>query len=211
MLIDLSHPIRSGMPVYPGDPEVRIEDALTYSEHGASVSRVHLGSHTGTHIDAPAHTVPGGRTMADIALDELVGDAVVLRADASAEAAYGMRDLTFDGGPAPDELPRIVLIDTGWAAKFYTTVAIQHPFLAQDAAEELWSRGMRVLAVDTMSPDPTAAAGGSIPVHGLVLGRDGLIIENVTNLDRLPSRVRVGFFPLALQGDGAPVRAVAWV
>ncbi len=95
---DLSHPIRSGMPVYPGDLEVRIEDALTYAEHGASVSRVHFGSHTGTHIDAPAHTVPGGRTMADIALDELVGDAVVLRADTSAEAAYGMRDLTFDGG-----------------------------------------------------------------------------------------------------------------
>ncbi|WP_460775109.1 cyclase family protein [Microbacterium sp. GXF7504] len=211
MLIDLSHPIRDGMPVYPGDPEVGIEPALTYAEDGASVARVHLGSHTGTHVDAPAHTVPGGRTMADIALEELVGDAVVLRAHASAGTAYRMRDLTFDGGAVPAELPRIVLIDTGWAAKFDTTDAVHHPFLAPDAAEELWARGMRVLAVDTLSPDPTGSGSGGIPVHDLVLGRDGLIVENMTNVDRLPARVRVGFFPLALQDDGAPVRGVAWV
>jgi len=206
MLIDLSHPIRDGMPVYPGDPEVRITLALTLDLDGAAVDRVCLGSHTGTHIDAPAHTVPGGRTMADISLDELVGEAIVLRSRAA--NGYGLTDLTCDGDPVPDTLPRIVLIDTGWAAKFDTADAAQHPYLDPAAAEELWRRGMRVLAVDTPSPDPTGAEG--IPVHDLVLGHDGLIVENVANLDRLPSRVRVGFFPLALQGDGAPVRAVAW-
>ena len=206
MLIDLSHPIRDGMPVYPGDPEVRITPALTHTENGVAVERVHLGSHTGTHIDAPAHTVPGARTMADIALDEIVGDAVVLRTRAT--TGYGLADLTCDGDPVPDAVPRIVLIDSGWAAKFDTADTAQHPYLDPAAAEELWRRGMRVLAVDTPSPDPTGAEG--IPVHDLVLGHDGLVVENVANLDRLPSRVRVGFFPLALQGDGAPVRAVAW-
>lgn len=127
MLIDLSHPIRDGMAVYPGDPEVRIEPALTLDLDGAAVDRVCLGSHTGTHIDAPAHTVPGGRTMADVSLDELVGEAVVLRT--TAVSGYGLEDLRLDGGLVPGALPRIVLIDTGWAMKFTTADAAQHPFL----------------------------------------------------------------------------------
>ena len=70
---------------------------------------------------------------------------------------------------------------------------------------------MHLLAVDTLSPDPTDAAGTTeFPVHEIVLGADGLIVENVANLDGVPSRVRVGFFPLRLGTDGAPVRAVAF-
>ena len=65
-LVDLSHPIRDGMPVYPGDPEVSIGPALTVDADGVDVARIRMGSHTGTHIDAPSHTVRGGRTMADV-------------------------------------------------------------------------------------------------------------------------------------------------
>jgi kynurenine formamidase len=65
--------------------------------------------------------------------------------------------------------------------------------------------------VDTLSPDPTGAADGAFPVHEVVLGGDGLIVENVCMLEYLPSRVSVGFFPLRLDGDGAPVRGVAFL
>jgi kynurenine formamidase len=71
---------------------------------------------------------------------------------------------------------------------------------------------MHVLGVDTLSPDPTEAAGTTaFPVHEVVLGGDGLIVENLTGLEGLPSRVRIGVFPLSLANDGAPARAVAFV
>ncbi|GAT71669.1 cyclase family protein [Microbacterium hydrocarbonoxydans] len=205
MLRDLSHPIRDGMMVYPGDPAVTVSPALTVTADGAAVARLGLGSHTGTHVDAPAHTIAGGRTLADVSLDALVGEAVVLRPP-NTEPGHAIR---WDDLAAPDDLPSIVIVDTGWARLFGTERALRHPFLDPDAVRELMRRGMRVLAVDTLSPDPTSGAG--FPVHEIVLGGDGLIVENLCGLDDLPTRIRVGFFPLRLEGDGAPVRAVAFL
>lgn len=216
-LRDLSHPIVDGMPVYPGDPEVRIGAALTLGADGVDVAGIRMGSHTGTHVDAPSHTVAGGRTMADVALDELVGDAIVLRVPGLADGeVYGMARLEAQGA-LPARLPPIVLVDTGWARWFGDERRLRHPALDPDAARELLRRGMRVLGVDTLSPDPTdagepdAAGGAAFPVHEAVLGGDRLIVENVTGLDQVPDRVRVGFFPLRLAGDGAPVRGVAFL
>ncbi|WDH79006.1 cyclase family protein [Microbacterium esteraromaticum] len=113
-------------------------------------------------------------------------------------------------GGIPDVVPAIVIIDTGWARYFGQQAALQHPLLDAATAAELWRRGMRLLAVDTLSPDATGAPTASFPVHEIVLGGDGLIVENIRGLTDLPARVQVGFFPLNLQGDGAPVRAVAF-
>ena len=208
LMRDLSHPIRSGMQVYPGDPGVELAPALELERDGAAVTAIHLGSHTGTHVDAPAHTVAGGRTLDRVALEELVGDALVIRvAGLDDRAAIGVDDL----GELPGRVPAIVVIDTGWAAHFGTERALRHPVLGVEAARMLVERGMRVLGVDTLSPDPTDAAGTTeFAVHELVLGGDGLIVENLTGLDGLPSRVRIGVFPLRLEGDGAPARAVAF-
>ena len=205
---DLSHPIRSGMQVYPGDPAVDLEPALELDRDGAAVTTLHLGSHSGTHVDAPAHTVAGGRTMDAVALDELVGDALVLHVPGLADhATIGVDDL----GELPERVPSIVVVDTGWAVHFGTERALRHPALGVEAARLLVERGMHVLGVDTLSPDPTDAAGTTdFPVHEVVLGGDGLIVENLAGLDALPARVRLGIFPLCLAGDGAPVRAVAF-
>ncbi|WP_173921525.1 cyclase family protein [Agromyces sp. Marseille-P2726] len=212
---DLSHPIESGMQVYPGDPGVHLAPALELERDGAAVTRLDLGSHTGTHVDAPAHTVAGGRTMAEVALDELVGEALVLHVDGLGDrATYGLPELAAAAGPAsdlPERVPPIVVVDTGWWRFFGSERALRHPALHPDAARTLMARGMRVLGVDTLSPDPTDAAGTTdFPVHEVVLGADGLIVENLTGLEGLPSRVRVGIFPLRLGVDGAPVRAVAF-
>ena len=211
MLRDLSHPIEDGMPVYPGDPGVHIAPALTLDADGVAVTEVRMGSHTGTHVDAPSHTVAGGRTMADVGLEELVGEAIVIRVPGLAEhEVYGWSRLNA-AGELPDGLPPIVIVDTGWARWFRDERRTRHPAISADAARELVKRGMRVLAVDTLSPDLTDAATGNFPVHEAVLGADRLIVENVCGLDDLPAHVRVGFFPLRLTGDGAPVRAVAFL
>jgi kynurenine formamidase len=206
---DLSHPIADGMMVYPGDPGVHLAPALELERDGAAVTALELGSHTGTHVDAPSHTVAGGRTMAEVELDELVGDALVLHLDGRLGDGeeYGLDAI----GELPERVPSIVVVDTGWWRWFGTGRALRHPSMSPDAARELVARGMRVLAVDTLSPDPTDAAGTtSFPVHEVVLGGDGLIVENVAALEGVPTRARIGFFPLRLAGDGAPVRAVAF-
>lgn len=203
-VIDLSHPIVDGMLVYPGDPAVHVSSALSLEGDGVAVTSLRMGSHTGTHIDAPSHTVAGGRTLGAVSLDELVGDALVVRVPGlSPRAVYSLPSL-------PDSVPPIVAIDTGWARWFGTPRALEHPALDADAARELVARGMRILAVDTLSPDPTGSSS-EFPVHDVVLGADGLIVENLCGLDAVPDRVRMGFFPLRLDGDGAPVRAVAFV
>lgn len=211
MLRDLSHPIRDGMMVYPGDPSVSIGPALSLEADGVAVARIDMGTHTGTHVDAPAHTVVGGRTMAAVALDELLGEALVVRVPGASERrSYGWDDFVVDGG-MPAVVPPIVVVDTGWAQWFGDGRALRHPFMDADAARELMRRGMHVLAVDTLSPDATDASTAAFPVHEVVLGGDGLIVENVRGLEGLPTRVRLGFFPLRLEGDGAPVRAVAFL
>lgn len=198
------------MPVYPGDPTVSVRAALTVSRDGVDVAEVRMGSHTGTHVDAPSHTVPGGRTMKDVALDELVGEALVLHVPGLADGeVYDWARLERAAESLPSSLPPIVIIDTGWARWFGEERRLRHPALDPGAARELVSRGMRVLAVDTLSPDPTG--GDAFPVHDAVLGADRLIVENLRGLEGLPARVSVGFFPLRLGGDGAPVRAVAFL
>lgn len=205
--VDLSHPLRTGMPGYPGDPTVEFESALTIASDGVAVERLSLGSHAGTHLDAPAHAVRGGRTVDAIPLDRLIGDALVLRAVAAADQRIGPADLA-----VPATLPGIVCIATGWDAHFGTAQALRHPVVTLELAETLWARGARVLALDTLSPDPTAQPDQGMPVHEYWLGRDGVIVENLRALAQIPDAVELSLVPLRLAGvDGSPIRAVARV
>ncbi|MGM7669556.1 cyclase family protein [Microbacterium sp. A93] len=225
---DLTRPISTGMPVVPGDPAVEIGTALTLEHDGAWVSHLCLGSHTGTHVDAPAHLVPGGRTVDRLELAELCGPAVILGLEGLGPhapiTADRLRPLIGRFGPAgPDgpatpaaTLPPRVLVHTG--------AAELHPaHLTEDAARLLWDAGARLLGIDTASPDSAAATG--LPVHRVFLGHDGILVENLTGLDCFrppgtaqdPDRgadwtatITVGVYPLPLAGrDGAPARAVA--
>jgi kynurenine formamidase len=208
---ELSHRISSGMQVYPGDPGVTLEPALRLERDGVDVTLLHLGSHTGTHLDAPSHTVSGGRTTGSVRLDELVGEALVVHLrELAPRSAYGVEEIEAALGAIPESVPAIVIMNTGWARHFGTDEALAHPSLDPRAADLMMRRGMRLLAVDTLSPDPTTGNSADFPVHEVVLGGDALIVENVTGLDGLPERIRVGFFPLPIDGDGAPVRAVAF-
>ena len=105
-LFDLSHPIRSGMPVYPGDPQVRFESALTTADNGVEVTAIHLGTHTGTHLDAPSHAAPGGQTVDQLDFALLQGPAVILQLATAATAEQLVR--REDLAHIPDQLPRIV-------------------------------------------------------------------------------------------------------
>lgn len=210
-LFDLSHPIGTGMPVYPGDPQVSIESELRIDDDGVNVAHLRLGSHTGTHLDAPSHSVPDGRTVDQLDLELLDGIACIVPARNMRPGDLAAQEISFeDLGPIPEQLPRIVCIATGWDQHFHSALREHHPFLDPALARELWNRGARVLGVDTLSPDPTSAQSHAFPVHDFWLGHDGVIVENLRGLTELPDQVQMSLLPLNLTGlDGSPVRAVA--
>lgn len=207
-VVDLSHPVATGMPVYPGDPEVNITPALSVAEDSVAVAHLALGSHSGTHLDAPSHSIEGGRTVDDIPLEKLQGDALILRAPVGAAHRITTADLLHG---LPETVPPIVCIATGWDRHFADEQAVEHPFLSLELAAELWERGGRVLGIDALSPDASGDPDSTaLPVHDLWLGRDGVIVENLTRLTELPERVELILAPLRLAGvDGSPIRAMA--
>ncbi|WP_181780980.1 cyclase family protein, partial [Pseudonocardia pini] len=100
----------------------------------------------------------------------------------------------------------VLVVCTGWSAHFGTAAYLDHPWLTADAARAVVAAGVRAVAVDTLSPDPT----GTLSVHETVLGAGGVIVENLRGVERLLGQEpSLTFYPLALSGDGSPVRAVA--
>ncbi|MFE4949532.1 cyclase family protein [Leifsonia sp. NPDC056665] len=210
-VIDLSHPIRSGMTVFPGDLDVRVEPAVTIAEAGVSVLRLELGSHTGTHIDAPSHTVQGGATIDAVDLGRLVGPARVVDVSGLApRTRIGVEDVREALREA--EPGDIVLFRTGWSAQFDEPGYLDHPFLDAGIASALLDAGVTVVGVDALNPDETVAddPAPALPFHDVFLGAGGLIIENLTRLDLVTARApRFVGLPLPIAGgDGAPLRAV---
>jgi len=214
VIVDLSHPLGPGISVYPGDPPFRVDQAATLAADGVNVTSLHLGTHAGTHVDAPFHLLADGASIDALALELFTGPAVVVDVRGrEAGEAIGWDALA---GRAAEFRPgAVVLLHTGWSRFFGTPAYLRHPWLTGDAARRLVAAGVRTLGVDTLSPDPTPASDSAaldLPVHHAVLGAGGVIAENLAGLEQVTfADPRISLFPLPIAGaDGAPVRAVAW-
>ena len=207
-LLDLSQPLHSGMPVFPGDPEVRLEGA------GATppwrVTGLELGTHSGTHIDAASHYVERGATIDSYPLERFVLECSVIHLQASAGRALAWDDLA--AGLPAEPAGRGVLLHTGWDVHWGGPKAERHPFLSEEAARRLAAAGVGLVGTDALNVDATAEP--TTAVHDALLGADVLVVENLTNLDELEGGTlyTCAFVPLRLVGcDGSPIRAYAWV
>ena len=213
-VVDLSHLLEDGMPVYPGDPEARIRPATTIGEHGYNVLHVVMGSQTGTHVDAPYHFLADGARIDQLPLELFLAPAVV--ADVRGRAPHTA--ITWDDlRPVADRLGpgRMLLLHTGWDAHWGTDAYAGHPFLDGDAARRVVAAGVRTVGLDALSLDETVPddePAGGFAAHHAVLGAGGVIVENLRGLEQLRSAEPVvSVLPLRLAGaDGAPVRAVAF-
>jgi kynurenine formamidase len=212
-LVDLSQPIWTGMPRIRVLPEVAVQPVRRISEgHPLNISELRLATHAGTHVDAPWHFVPNGRTIDQIPLSELCGSAVVVPVNRKAREPIPAADL--EASPEPIRPGDIVVLATGWGARFESAEYEEHPYVSEDAAQWLVQRRVKMLGLDLITVDlpqamrPTPFA---YPVHHTLLENDVLIIENLTNLDPLRGRrVQLYAFPLAVRGaDGAQARVVA--
>lgn len=223
-LVDLSVPIETGMPVYPGDPGVSVAPALTVARDGVNVLGLHLGSQSGTHVDAPFHVDDALPRLDELPLSRFAGPAVVVDARGLAPRApigteyfadVGSGPIEAWGGAVPGEPGGggpIVLVATGWSVHWGNEAYLAHPFLTEEAAALLVERGVRTVGIDALSVDPTPAE--DFPAHRVLCGAHAVIAENLTGLDRLLDArgrpMEVWMMPIRLDGaDGAPVRAVA--
>ena len=111
-VVDLTLPISDGMPVYPGDPEVRVRVAHTMEAQGWELRELAFGSHTSTHVDAFSHMSPGGENLDEIPLERFMGPAVKCSTDDAFPSGIG---LVFDRGDVTDAVvDRIVSSETGF-------------------------------------------------------------------------------------------------
>ena len=210
-IVDLSLPVTTGMQVYPGDPEVALRPATRIETHGYRVLGLSLGSHAGTHVDAPSHVLPDGPRLGDLDLSLFVGPGVI----ADVRGLPPRSPITWEAvAPVAERLtPGVALaLRTGWSDQhFGTDRYLEHPFLDPVACERILELGVRTLAVDALNPDPTDPEGDFV-VHRLVLGAGGVICENLTNLGAVDfPEPFLSLLPLRLGGeaDGSPCRAVA--
>jgi kynurenine formamidase len=204
-VVDLSHPLDERTQVYPGDPTVRRSPARSLERDGYRVSHLHLGSHSGTHVDAPSHVVEDGATVDELPLHLLVGPAVLVDLrDLGPREPIGWERLATHVRPG-----RMLVLHTGWD-RFWGSVRYEdHPYLDGEAAWELVAAGVRTVGIDALSLDETQ--GEDVPAHAALLTAGGVVVENLTNLAAVDHpEPLLSLLPLPLRGcDGSPVRAVA--
>ena len=210
--VDLTYPLSPGVPRVGSFPPPVITRIAQMPAQPLNVTRIDTVVHMGTHLDAPRHFFLDGPAMEAIPLDRLMGAGVVLGIE---KAPYGVI--------GPDELERaapaiaagdIVAIHTGWGEKWGTPDWDRQPCLSVEAARWLLERRVKLVAVDTPTPDiplDRRPPDFNWPVHRALLGHGILIAEQLANLRSLAGRrVEFLFGPLPIEGsDGSPARVLA--
>jgi arylformamidase len=188
MIVDLSIPLSEETPVYPGDPEIKIRPWALIDTDGYYMNVIKMGEHSGTHVDAPAHFVPGGKTVDELPLDKFIGRAFVI---------------DVRGGEGPVKLEEIP--DSGYYGKIALFLTGGRE-LSPEVALFLVAEGAKAVGTDHMTI-------GDETTHTIFLSEEIPIFENLTNLEEvLGEEFTFIAFPLKIEGgSGSPVRAVAIV
>jgi arylformamidase len=198
-IYDISLPLSDQLPVWPGDPPVTL--ARVGDPAGPWVSRLGLGSHAGTHVDAPAHFIPGGATVDRLPLEVLIGPAWVVHLPGPGPLAAA--DLAAAGIPAGVARLLLRTRNSDSRSEFAPDIVA----LAPDASDWLLARGVRLMGIDAPSFEPCESPGE--PVHRALLSAGVVILEGLALAGIVPGAYQLVCLPLRLAGgDGAPARAI---
>lgn len=209
-IIDLSHEISEQMTVFGGMEKPEITQKYTVEKDGFKLHELKINSHTGTHVDAPAHMIAGMKNLDDFSLNQFYGQGLMLKVN---QFTNGEIPLDFlKKHESQIQKTEFLILNSGWHKKWKTAeYQVNYPILSQESAEWLTQFKLKGIGLDSISIDPTDSQ--DVPLHKIILGAGFLIIENLANLDVLPE---IGFqfqcFPLKVdQADGSTSRAVAFV
>lgn len=202
-LIDLSYEIYNGMPVYPGDLEVELENDKKLVEDGYCNHILKMGMHTGTHLDLPAHMLEDVRNAADISLTSLSGQAKLI---------YAAGKKIIKAEPEYQKLIEkndIVIFYTGMDKEYGNQEYYnQHPVISEELADLLIAKQIKLLGFDMPSPDRSP-----FKIHQKLFENDIFILENLCNLEKLLGleSFKLFVFPLKVRAEAAPCRAAAQI
>jgi arylformamidase len=199
-LHDISVPIRAGMHVYDGNPGFRLELVSSIAAGAsANVSRLDLGVHNGTHVDAPVHFIDGGTATESLDLETLIGPAYV--SDATAVSGYldeeALGSLAF-----PSDLTRILFKTSN--SRLWSRGSFSRDFvrLTGSGARFLIEKGVRLVGIDYLSI-------GDAEAHQELLAAGVIALEGLDLREVDPGKYELICLPLRLEGsDGAPARAI---
>ncbi len=223
-LLDLSHPVEPGMPVWPGDPETVIERHSDPDRDGFALNRLVLGEHTGTHLGAPRHMVSTASDVASIPIDRLLRRVYCI--DQSRQCEQDPDHLVTADDIQSWERERvrmatgsIVVIRTGWSERwpdaeryfgFDDHGALHFPGISPEAVRFLLE-DRRVVAVGIDTAGIDGGQSTTLDSNRLLAAAGCYHLENLTRLDRLPATGAMLFVsPLAIRGgSGSPCRVLA--
>jgi arylformamidase len=203
-LLDVSVSLIAGIPAYPGNPEFELQPIKRIAQGGRSnVSKLVMGTHTGTHVDAPKHFFDDGAGVDALPLDLLIGRARVI--EITRRGGIGQADLAAAG--LREDLR--VLLKTSNSALWNGGEAFHqdYTYLAEDGARYLVDQGVKVVGIDYLSVEQFKKPGA--PAHHALLSHAVVIIEGLNLAETEPGMYEMYCLPLRVAGgDGAPARVV---
>jgi len=215
-IIDLSFPIHEGMTTFPSHwhPMVEVSQLGRHGIEDRESRKLVIGTHTGTHVDAPLHFVRGGTTIDKLPLDLMTGPASLV--DLPSRPAKRKIELPELKSALKGKRPaRRLLLRWRWSKhwgtmRYYT----EAPYLSVEACRWLVASGVRLLGTDTPSVDCHDhgwRTANDAPNHRALLGRGLFLVEYLNNLDKLrKTTFELTVAPLNILGaDGAPARVLA--
>ena len=210
-VIDLTHMIESDMPVYPGTEPPLLEPANTYEKDGFKETRISMFSHTGTHMDPPAHLFADRTTLDAFPPDQFIGKALVIDCTTLSEGEAITMDFLNRYGDKADRAD-FLLFYLGWDQRWGTEEYFgDYPCIDDEVLDHIIEGDYKGIGFDIIGLDPIADV--DLTKHKkLFSAKDIVNIENLCNLGQCGNDLFwFSCFPLKIiDSDGSPIRAVAW-
>jgi len=206
-ILDLTHNLETGMPVYPGTESPTIDVVTTIEKEGFEERLLTMFSHTGTHMDAPCHIVSGKKNLSDFDISDFSGKAVLVDVrDCGREIGVEFISQYADALKKAD----FAILFSGWDRYWGEEAYFEnYPVLSASATKFLVECGLKGIGMDMISIDP--ADTETFDNHKIVFNENLLVVENLAGLENIDDR-EFEFFTIPLKiksGDGSPVRAFA--
>lgn len=200
-IIDVSMEISEEMIYYPGNPQPEIERYREIPEDSTTESRICIGSHTGTHVDAPQHVEEGGKSVSDLSLENFYGNAQVLDLT-NCEEKVGRKDLE-----AQQIEEDIVLLKTDNSLQGYEDFREDFTYLTLEGVEYLVEQDVETVGIDYLSLVKFDGGEKAEKAHRKA-NEEMTVIEGLDLRDADPGHYTFSGTPLKMDTDGSPMRAV---
>jgi arylformamidase len=213
-IIDLTHTLNNDITVYPGTVGPKIEVLATVEKEGYRELKAEMVLHSGTHIDAPNHIIANTKALDHFPLEKFMGPAIVI--DCVNKEVIDLALLK----SLEEKIKKVdfILFYTGWQHKWHSDKYFEDcPTLNNESATWLTQFKLKGIGFDSFSVDSIISAEKvtpeTLPNHHILLSKEILLIENLTNLDQIPPGIfQFQCFPIKVENaDGSPIRALAFI